>query len=164
MGPLLSQPKSLSGNTYGVEHKSESTYSLRGGWTGRKLYLTIRGQVRILGGLLASLYLRHRLCELMELITKYMEKFGSVLKKRQQQELEWNFKCRRQELIQQFVDRINQSRMGTKYKPVSAQQLNCRYLWTMSTRDLEVFYKRCLEYGNFSKCFFGSFKRKPTSN
>ena len=92
-----------------------------------------------------------------------MEKFGSVLKKLQQQELKWNFNCRRQELIQQFVDRINQGRLNTKYKPVTAQQLNCRYLWTMSTFDLDVFYKRCLESRNFSKCFFGSFKEKPVS-
>lgn len=89
-----------------------------------------------------------------------MEKFGTVLKKRQQQKINWKFNCRRQELVQQFADKINQSRLGTKYKPVTAQQLNCRYLWTMTTWDLEVFYKRCLEYRNFSKCFFGSFKKK----
>ena len=89
-----------------------------------------------------------------------MENIRSVLNQPRQQQLIWNFKCRRQEIIQQFVDRINQGREGTDYKPVTAQQLNCRYLWTMSTWDLEVFYKRCSGSKNFSQCFFGSFKKK----
>ncbi len=89
-----------------------------------------------------------------------MENIKSILVQPRQQETLWNFKCRRQELIQEFVDKINQSREGTNFKPVTAQQLNCQYLWTMSTWDLEVFYKRCNDYKNFSQCFFGSFKNK----
>ena len=72
-----------------------------------------------------------------------MEDIKSILNQPRQQKLKWNFNCRRQELVQQFVDRINQDRVESPYKPVTAQQLNCRYLWTMSAWDLEVFYKKC---------------------
>lgn len=72
----------------------------------------------------------------------------------------WKFNSRRQELIQDFVDRINAGRKGTPYKPVTAKRLSCQYLWTMTTWELEVFYKQCDQYGNFSKAFFGAFKKK----
>jgi len=89
-----------------------------------------------------------------------MENIRSIITKPRQESVQWNFKSRRQEIVQEFVDKINQGRLNTNYKPVSAQQLNCRYLWTMSTWDLEVFYKKCRDSENFSRCFFGSFKKK----
>ncbi len=89
-----------------------------------------------------------------------MKDISSILTQSRPEPSTWDFKNRRQELIQLFVDRINQERIGTNFPPVTAKRLNCQYLWTMTTWDLDIFYKQCGEYGNFGKCFFGCFKKK----
>jgi len=93
-----------------------------------------------------------------------MDLINRILVKPRKIEDKWNFKCRRQELIQQFVDEINIGRRSTRFPPIDAKRINSQYLWTMSTWELEVFFKDCSSSDNFGKKFFGSFKKtKPKS-
>lgn len=63
----------------------------------------------------------------------------------------------RQELIQRFVDRINLERIGTKWKPVTARQVNVLISF-VPVRDLYWLYKTCEQRDSFSKAFFGILK------
>ena len=63
----------------------------------------------------------------------------------------------RQELIQQFVDRINLERVGTKFKPVLWRQIN-GLVAHVKIRDLYWLYKTCEEGDSFSKKFCGMLK------
>lgn len=60
----------------------------------------------------------------------------------------------RQELIQSFVDRINRERAGTRFKPVTARQINT-LLSFLDTRDLYWLFRKCEREPSFSKKFFG---------
>ena len=87
-----------------------------------------------------------------------MDSMKELLRSYKPRKSKWNFKCRRQELIQIFVDRINIERKNTNFPPVTAKRLNSQYLWALNTFDLEVFFKECSASENFGKKFFGSFK------
>ena len=87
-----------------------------------------------------------------------MDSMQELLRSYKPRKSKWNFKCRRQELIQIFVDRINIERKNTNFPPVTAKRLNSQYLWALNTFDLEVFFKECSASENFGKKFFGSFK------
>ncbi len=63
----------------------------------------------------------------------------------------------RQELIQQFADKINLERVGTKFKPVIWRQIN-GLLAQVKIADLYWFYKTCEQRDSFSKAFFGILK------
>lgn len=89
-----------------------------------------------------------------------MDSMQDLLRSYKPTESKWNFKSRRQELIQMFVERINQGRKNTNFPPVTAKRLNSQYLWALDTFDLEVFFKECSASENFGKKFFGSFKQK----
>lgn len=60
----------------------------------------------------------------------------------------------RQELIQRFVDKINLERVGTKWKPVTARQINVLVSF-LPVRDLYWLYSKCERAPSFSKKFFG---------
>lgn len=60
----------------------------------------------------------------------------------------------RQELIQRFVDKINLERVGTKWKLVTARQLNV-FVSFLPVRDLYWLYAKCERTPSFSKKFFG---------
>ena len=89
-----------------------------------------------------------------------MDSMQDLLKVHKPTKSKWNFKSRRQELIQMYVDRINLGRKNTTFPPMTAKRLNSQYLWALDTFDLEVFFKECCASDNFGKKFFGSFKNK----
>lgn len=60
----------------------------------------------------------------------------------------------RQELIQRFVDKINLERVGTKFKPVTARQINALISF-LHIRDLYWLWSVCEQASSFSKKFFG---------
>ena len=93
-----------------------------------------------------------------------MDSMQELLRTYKPKKCKWNFKSRRQELIQMFVDRINLGRKNTAFPPVTAKRLNSQYLWALDTFDLEVFFKECCASKNFGKKFFGSFKRKTNAS
>lgn len=63
----------------------------------------------------------------------------------------------RQELIQRFVDKINLERVGTKWKPVTARQLNVLISF-LKVSDLYWLLSECERAPSFSKKFFGVLK------
>lgn len=66
----------------------------------------------------------------------------------------------RQDLIKQFLDRINGERIGTPYKQMTARGVAIKVAH-IKTNELYSFYKKCEEYkGDFSKCFFGILRVK----
>ena len=71
------------------------------------------------------------------------------------------FVNQRQELIQQFVDKINKDREGTKYSPVKWTNINGR-LHMMKEQELYMYYRECERADIFSKRFFGGFKVKKS--
>jgi len=68
---------------------------------------------------------------------------------------------RRAHLLEQYLQRINtKERELAGFKPVTPARLGAMVAH-ISTDDLDAFYKTCGEYkGGFSKCFFGSLKKK----
>ena len=68
----------------------------------------------------------------------------------------------RQELIQNFVDRINLERIGTKFKPVIWRQIN-GLLRHLKVGDLYWFFGECERADSFSKKFFGVLKGNRVS-
>ncbi len=60
----------------------------------------------------------------------------------------------RQELIQRFVDNINVERVGTRWKPVTARQINTLISF-LPVRDLYWLLGECERAKSFSKKFFG---------
>ena len=63
----------------------------------------------------------------------------------------------RQDIIQQFVDKINLERVGTKFKPVIWRQIN-GLVAHVKMGDLYWFFKECERGDSFSKKFFGILK------
>ena len=63
----------------------------------------------------------------------------------------------RQELIQRFVDKINLERVGTKWKPVTARQINVLISF-LKTPDLYWLLGECERAPSFSKKFFGKLR------
>jgi len=64
----------------------------------------------------------------------------------------------RQSIIQQFLERINKEREGTKFKQMTPRGVAMK-LAHVQTSDLYGFYKTCENYkGDFSRCFFGALK------
>ena len=69
----------------------------------------------------------------------------------------------RQELIQQFVDKINLERIGTKFKPVTARQINVLISF-LSVSDLYWLLGECERAPSFSKKFFGKLRDTRTTS
>ncbi len=67
----------------------------------------------------------------------------------------------RQDIIQQFVDKINLERVGTKWKPVVWRQIN-GLVSHVKMGDLYWFFKECEQGDSFSKKFFGILKSVRT--
>lgn len=67
----------------------------------------------------------------------------------------------RQAVIKEFVDVINQERIGTKFKPVTGKSI-ALMLAHLSMQDLYYFLSVCKDYknrsGSFSKCYYGALK------
>lgn len=68
------------------------------------------------------------------------------------------FRSRKEELIDRLVKGINISRIGTKYKPVTAKEvalrINYNGFFTGRPDHLEVLINECEKKGNYSKFFF----------
>lgn len=65
----------------------------------------------------------------------------------------------REEQIDNFFAAINRQRQEDGYTRISYGRL-LKMFEKVPTQDLYPFFKRCQEYGNFNKAFFGSFKKK----
>lgn len=63
----------------------------------------------------------------------------------------------RAELIGQFLVRLNQARVGTKWKPLTARAVAVK-LGHVPTRDLYAFLKECERAQSFSAFFFWALK------
>jgi hypothetical protein len=62
------------------------------------------------------------------------------------------------ELIGFIVDRINEGRKGTKYKPVTTGII-LKKVKGYDTNTLRDFVTECKKSGCFSKCFYGKLKK-----
>ncbi|MEK7208597.1 MAG: hypothetical protein AAB699_03580 [Patescibacteria group bacterium] len=69
----------------------------------------------------------------------------------------YKFTSERQELIQRFVDKINLERVGTRFKPVTARQINVLISF-LSVPDLYWLLGECERAPSFSKKFFGKLR------
>lgn len=63
----------------------------------------------------------------------------------------------RSELLEKFLTRLNNARVGTKYKPLTLIGLN-RLIRHIPTSQLYPFYKDCERAKNFSAYFFWSIR------
>jgi len=63
----------------------------------------------------------------------------------------------RNDWIDKFRKRINQDRVGTKYKPLPFMAVS-RKLAGTKTEDMYWLYQECKRADNFSKVFFGKLK------
>ena len=63
------------------------------------------------------------------------------------------------ELIGMIVDRINQGRIGTEYKPVTKGAI-LKKVKGFDTTTLRDFVTECSKSTCFSKCFYGKLKKK----
>ena len=64
-----------------------------------------------------------------------------------------NIKSERAYYISLFLEKLNQSRLGTKYKPLTARCIAVK-VGHISTDDLAGFYYDCEKEKNFSKYFW----------
>lgn len=67
------------------------------------------------------------------------------------------YRNRRDEIIAEFVKGINQSRIGTKYKPTTAKRLALQINknpYLKGTQELEFILKECNRVGNYKKLFW----------
>ncbi len=62
-------------------------------------------------------------------------------------------RSKRAELIGQFLEKLNESRIGTKFKPLTARSVAVM-LGYIKTEDLYRFYKECEYQKSFSQWFF----------
>ena len=69
-------------------------------------------------------------------------------------------KTMRQQFIDFAVQRINEERFNTAYKPISARAVAMKISHLKSDTDLHFFLKKCQHSNNFSKCFFGLLRPK----
>ncbi|HYF04600.1 MAG TPA: hypothetical protein VEA59_00345 [Patescibacteria group bacterium] len=72
---------------------------------------------------------------------------------------ELNFVNERQVVVQDFVDKINVGRIGTKFKPVTWSQIN-GLTSHLKGFELKHFYQECSKKNNFSSYFFWSLKKR----
>lgn len=63
----------------------------------------------------------------------------------------------RDELLQMFIDRLNQARVGTKFKPLAARSVAIKVAH-IPTSDLWAFYRQCEQAKSFSAYFFWALK------
>lgn len=70
----------------------------------------------------------------------------------------------RESLINQFIEEINKSRIGTTFSPVNKRGIAVKINGNPFLKEswqLESFLKKCKESkSGFSRCFFGSLKIK----
>lgn len=59
----------------------------------------------------------------------------------------------REELVGMFLERLNNARLGTKYKPLTGRAVAVK-LSHIPTGDLWAFYQQCERANNFSAYFF----------
>lgn len=62
------------------------------------------------------------------------------------------------ELIGEIVDKINQGRIGTKYKPVTTGAI-LKKVKGFNTNELRDFVTECKKSTCFSQCFYGKLKK-----
>jgi hypothetical protein len=65
----------------------------------------------------------------------------------------------RAQIVGWFTDKINEERLGTKYKPLSPAYIATR-VSHVNTDDLRSFYYSAEKAENFSKYFFGCLRVK----
>jgi len=65
----------------------------------------------------------------------------------------------REEFLNLALERINKSRQGTKYKPLTYMGLKMK-VKHLSDQDLKYHYHQCLKSDNFPRLFFGLLKTK----
>ncbi len=67
----------------------------------------------------------------------------------------------RQSVVKMFLDKLNDERKNTKYKPLTGRAVAIK-LSHLDLRDMYAFYKSCEVYerktGSFSRAFFGALK------
>ena len=63
------------------------------------------------------------------------------------------FQSERAELIDRFVQRLNQARVGTKYKPLTPRAVAV-WLSYIPTEELYPFFRKCENAKSFSKLFW----------
>lgn len=72
-------------------------------------------------------------------------------------------KTERGDLLEKFLQKVNNERKGTKYKPMTMKLLAIK-LSHVKTADLYYLDSVCKDYenrsGSYSKCLFGSLKVK----
>jgi hypothetical protein len=68
----------------------------------------------------------------------------------------------RQFIVSQFVEALNNERIGTKYKPLSPRAVAVKLGHLKDNHTLYYFLSQCNTYkrtkGSFSKCFWGALK------
>lgn len=90
----------------------------------------------------------------------YLEKFTVAgrkpVEKKKGEPRNW-----RDEAISEIVEKVNQSRIGTKFKPVTPAAIAVR-LEKLKKQDIDYLLKRARESDSFSRTFFGLLKfKKP---
>ena len=65
----------------------------------------------------------------------------------------------REEFLQLSLEKINKSRVGTKYKPLSFLSLKLKVKY-LTDKDLKYHYFQCKKSDNFSRLFFGLLRTK----
>lgn len=67
---------------------------------------------------------------------------------------------KRAHLLEQFLDKLNPSRMEAGFPELKPARIGMM-LSHLSDDDIYFFFRNCEQYkGGFSKCFFGSLKKK----
>lgn len=74
-----------------------------------------------------------------------------------------SFVNQRQEVIQNFVDKINSDRAGSAYPQVKWTHINGQLRNYRNMHDLEFFYKQCNEAKCFSSLFWWKLKEQRTT-
>lgn len=82
---------------------------------------------------------------------------------KQEQARGLSFVNQRQEVIQNFVDKINKDREGSTYPNVKWTHINGQLRKYKNMHDLEFFYKQCNEAKCFSSLFWWKLKEQRTA-
>lgn len=65
--------------------------------------------------------------------------------------------------IELMLAEVNKERLGTKYKPLTPDVFEIRYMSLIPTEDLWAIHQKCLTHkdeGKYGWCLFGSLKPK----
>lgn len=62
----------------------------------------------------------------------------------------------REKFIDEAFEKINNARIGTKYKPLTKRAIAIRInICCKSDTDIHYFQKKCQQANSYSQCFFG---------